>query len=109
MTKFDEYINAVIDGSKSLAQSNFNDLINEAEQDTKAFIDTIKGDLIKWSGMLVDKKLSEQDFRDLVEAQKELLKIQALTRAGLTLTRCERFRSGLISLMIDKAFEIFPA
>lgn len=109
MTKFDEYIKAVIDGSKSLAQSNFSDLINEADQDTKAFIDTIKGDLIKWSGMLADKKISEQDFRDLVEAKKDLVKIQALTMAGLTLTRCERFRSSLISLLIDKAFEIFPA
>ncbi|HNY70022.1 MAG TPA: hypothetical protein PKH14_04470 [Syntrophorhabdus sp.] len=108
MNKFDDYIKAVMDGAKTLAYDNFSDLIGEADQDTKDFIDTIKGDLIRWSGMLVEKKISEQDFRDLVEAKKDLAKIQALTQAGLALTRCERFRSSLINLLIDKAFEIFP-
>jgi hypothetical protein len=56
---------------------------------------------------LSDNELSEQDFQDLLEAKKANIEIHALTRQGIALTKAERFRSGLIELVLDKAIGVF--
>jgi hypothetical protein len=105
--KFDDFINAVTEGAKDLAKDIFNGFENQAKEDVKAFANKAEADLKRWTKLLAEKKLTEQDFGDLVQAKKALAEIHALTQAGIALTKLERFRSGLINLVIDKAFEIF--
>jgi hypothetical protein len=105
--KFDDFINAVLEGSKDLAKHIFNGFEDQAKEDAKAFIKKAEIDLKRWIKLLVDKKITEQDFGDLVQAKKALAEIHALTQAGIALTKLERFRNDLINLVIDKAFEIF--
>lgn len=106
-TKFDDFVEAVLEGAKELAKEIFNGFEGQAKEDAKAFVTKAKTDLKRWTKLLADKKLTEQDFGDLVQAKKALAEIHALTQAGIVLTKLERFRSGLINLVIDKAFEVF--
>lgn len=104
---FDDFVNAVIEGTQDLAKAIFNGFENQAKEDAKAFANKAKADLKRWTELLAEKKLTKQDFVDLVLAKKDLAEIHALTQAGVALAKIERFRSGLIQLVIDKAFEIF--
>ena len=107
MSKFDEFFDAVLEGAKDLAKEILQGFITEAGEDTKAFLEKTRADLERWTGLLADKKLTEQDFSDLVLAKKALAQMHALTQTGLFLTKIERFRSSLINLIIDKAFDVF--
>ncbi len=107
MTKADEFSNAVRKGAKDLAKNSFGEFVDEAAKDAQAFLDKAQSDLQRWTKLLANGKLTEQDFRDLVQAKKALAEIRALTQAGVTLTKIERFRSDLINLVIDSAFDVF--
>jgi len=107
MSKFDDFISAVLEGAKDLAKDIFNGFEDQVKEDAKAFTKKTEADLRRWTKLLADKKLTKQDFGDLVQAKKALAEIHALTQAGISLTKLERFRSGLINLVIDKAFEVF--
>ena len=106
-TKFDAFVKAVLDGAKELAKEIFDGFEGQAKEDAQAFVKKAEADLKRWTKMLADKKLTEQDFGDLVQAKKALAEIHALNQSGIALTKLERFRSGLINLVIDKAFEVF--
>ena len=106
-SKFEDFIKAVLEGAKDLAKDIFNGFEDQAKEDAKAFLKKTEADLKRWTKLLAEKKLTEQDFGDLVQAKKALAEIYALTQAGIALAKLERFRSGLINLVIDKAFEIF--
>jgi hypothetical protein len=105
--KFDDFVDAVLKGTEGLAKHIFNGFETQAKEDAKAFIKKTEIDLRRWIKLLVEKKITEQDFGDLVQAKKALAEIHALTQAGIALTKLERFRNDLINLVIDKAFEIF--
>ncbi len=107
MSKFDDFIAAVEDGAKELAKETIDDYIAEAKQDSDAFLNKLKDDLRKWTLQLANNELSKQDFKDLVQAKEALAEIHALTQKGITLARLERFRSGLIELVINTAFDVF--
>ncbi len=107
MAKFDDYINAILEGAKGLARDIFDGFEDQAKEDAEAFAKKAEVDLMRWTKQLADEKLTRQDFRDLVQAKEALAEIHALTQAGIALTKLERFRRGLINLVIDKAFTVF--
>jgi hypothetical protein len=107
MAQFDDFINAVLEGAQQLAVSSLRDLAKEAQQDTDAFLQKTKKNMQRWTKLLAAGDLTKQDFSDLVEAKAALDEIHALTQAGIALADLDRFRSGLVNLVIDKAFAIF--
>ena len=107
MSRFDDFADAVLKGAKDLAKNSFGGFVDEAANDAQAFLDKAQADLQRWAKLLANGKLTKEDFSDLVQAKKALAEIHALTQAGITLTKIERFRSDLINLVIDSAFDIF--
>ena len=107
MSSFDDFIEAVKSGAKDLAKDIFDGFEDQAKEDTEAFLEKSKADIKRWTKLLADGDLTEQDFSDLIQAKKALAEIHALRQKGVALTKIERFRSGLINLVIDKAFDVF--
>ena len=105
--KFDDFVNAVAEGAEGLAKDIFDGFEEQAKEDATAFAEKAEADLRRWAKLLEDRKITKQDFRDLVEGKEALAEIHALTVAGISLTKLERFRSGLINLVVDTAFKIF--
>ncbi len=106
MSKFDDFIAALEDGVRRLAKDRLKGFETQALSDTRAFIAKSKKDLERWTALLAEGKLSEQDFCDLVQAKKDLAELHALTDAGLALIKLDRFRTGLINLIIETAAEV---
>lgn len=107
MSDFDEFIKEIKAGSKELAKEIFDGFEKEAAKDARTFLDKFKADLQRWTQLLATSELNEQDFSDLVQAKKALAEIHALRQAGVALTKLERFRSGLINLVIESAYKAF--
>jgi hypothetical protein len=107
MASFDDFEEALKIGARDLAKEIFDGFENEAKDDVKAFLEKIKQDMQRWTKLLAQGELTEQDFSDLVQAKKALAEIHALRQMGVALTKLERFRTGLINLVIDIAFDVF--
>lgn len=107
MTSFDEFIEAIKTGATDLAKEIFDGFENEARNDAEAFLAKSRQDMQRWTNLLAQGDLTEQDFSDLVQAKKALAEIHALRQAGVALTKLERFRTRFINLVIDTAFNVF--
>jgi hypothetical protein len=107
MNKFDEFVKAILEGAQGLARQLWNGYEQDAKADAQAFVDKAKADLERWTKLVAAGTLSKQDLTDLVKAKEALAEIAALTKAGVALAEVDRFRSGLINLVIDSAFKIF--
>jgi hypothetical protein len=107
MNQFDEFIEAIKTGAKDLAREIFDGFEDQAKDDANAFLAKAQADLQRWTKLLAQGDLTEQDFSDLIQAKKALAEIHALRQAGVALTKLERFRTRFINLVIDTAFNVF--
>lgn len=107
MSQFNDFTESVKEGAKELAREVFGDFEHEAKEDVEAFLERSKEDLQRWTKLLAHGELSQQEFRDLVEAKKSLAEIHLLTQQGVALTKLERFKNGLTDLVVDSAFDAF--
>ncbi len=106
MGKFDDFVAAVLTGVKDLVKNIIDGFEDQAGEDAKAFLDKMQNDLQKWAMLRAEKKITDQDFIDLVQGKKALAEIHALTQAGIATIKLERFRTELIKLVVDKAIAI---
>ena len=107
MSSFDDFVEAIKNGARDLAKETFDGFENEARDDAEAFLEKTKQDLQRWTNLLDQGELTEQDFSDLVLAKAALAEVHGLRQKGVALTKLERFRTELIKLVIDTAFDVF--
>ena len=106
MGKLDDFVDAVLTGAKGLAKNTLAGFEDQAGQDAKAFLDKMTSDLQKWAKLRAEKKLTDEEFKDLVEGKTALAEIHALTQAGIAAIKLEKFRTELVKLVIDTALAI---
>ncbi len=107
MSDYDDFIGKLLEGLKELATNTFQDHVETAKNDAEAFIEKSKDDLQRWTKLLAQGDLTEEDFSYLIQAKKAVAEMHGLRQAGLTLIKVEKFRKGVIDLVIDTAFDVF--
>ena len=107
MNQFDEFIEGLKTAAKDLAKEIFDGFEDQALDDAQAFLEKAQADLQRWTKLLAQGELTEQDFSDLIQAKKALAEIHALRQTGVALAKLERFRTRFINLVIDTAFDVF--
>ena len=94
-------------GLAVLVRNSLEDVAETAKRDGEAFAESMKDDLPRWAKALHEGLLTRDEFEQLLEGQKSLLKLHLLTAAGLTHTKLERFRKALISLATTSVYSAF--
>lgn len=107
MTKFDDFLLQVKTGAKDLARELFMEYRDTAVKESENFFAAARADLERWTKLLITGDLTREDFEWLVKGKKDLLDLYALKQAGLARVRIDRFRNGVIKLVVDKAMAIF--
>ncbi len=107
MVEFDEFLNTLKDGVLDLAKQGLKGFREEALKDGQNFLEKSKEDLRRWTKLLASGELSQEDFEFLVLSKKDVAEMHALKQAGLALVRIDRFKSGLLNLVIETAFDVF--
>ncbi|MBL8895641.1 MAG: hypothetical protein JNJ53_13645 [Rhizobiales bacterium] len=107
MSKFDDFLDAVRSGVGDLAKDTLKGVINQAKEDAEDFLKRSALDLKRWSDFLATGELSKDEFEGLVKGLKSLAKMHALTVAGISIIKINRFRNAVINLVIDAAFSAF--
>jgi hypothetical protein len=106
MTSFDDFTQALINGTRVLAKQLLHEF-EDAVADTKEFLEKRGKDLRRWTQLLARKQLTQQEFVDLLEAQKDLFELHLLRQRVVLLAKLERFRKGLLDLVVNTAFNVF--
>jgi hypothetical protein len=107
MSAFTDFEKAVVAGVRALAKGALKDFGTQAQNDARSFLKQTKQDLRRWTSELRANELTQAEFADLVKGQKDLAELAALKQAGLALAARQRFRDGLMKLVVDTAFKTF--
>lgn len=107
MSVFDDFFSEILNGVKGLATGELKNFATAAKSDAQAFLETSKENLRRRTRLLADGQLTKEEFEDLLAGDAEVAQMFALTQAGISAARIQRFRDGLINLVIDTAFKKF--
>ncbi|AQR72490.1 hypothetical protein [Sphingomonas sp. LM7] len=107
MSKFEAFLEAVLTGAADLARETLGDVPQQALDDTSEFLDFAKGELKGMTRELESGELSLDEFAELARDLEHLAKLVALGDLGILKTKLERFRAGLIDLVVNSARTIF--
>ena len=106
MTKFDQFLGEVKKGVKNLVLELVHDYQDKAIKESEDFLERTKSDLERWLKLLIAGELTREEFEWLVKGKKDLLALHTLKQEGLARVQIDRFRNGLLKLIVDKAFAI---
>ncbi|TDH28800.1 hypothetical protein EXU57_01645 [Segetibacter sp. 3557_3] len=87
----------------TLAQAMVTKYKQEAIEDGRKMLLTIKDDLVRWMALLNQGDLKTAEFEWLINSDKELVKMTALKRAGLAQIRAEQFGVGVLNVIANTA------
>lgn len=87
----------------SLAQTTVTKYKDEAIADGKQMLVTVKSDLLRWMDLLNKDLITPSEFEWLVNSDKELVKMTALKKAGLSAIRAEQFGMGVLNVIANTA------
>lgn len=106
MAKFDNFINEVKKEAKILAVKLIHDYQEMAVKESLVFLNRTRSDLERWLKLMITGDLTREEFEWLVAGKKDLLDLYALEEAGLAKVRVDRFRNGLLKIIVDKAVAV---
>jgi arsenate reductase-like glutaredoxin family protein len=101
-----DILSAINDPSVSAAKSELIDLISTAESDAKVFIQSNAQQLQNWLAKVKSGEMSQDEFDELVAAQKIVARNFALGQEEAARERTERLTIHVLELAAEK---IVPA
>ena len=107
MSKFDDYLNAVLADAKVLLNNTISEGKDEAQAILEAHVANSKARLERWTKLLANGDITQREFRLLVNNQVTLGRMRLGTIEVIGKQAAITFRNNLRSLFIDKAFEMF--
>ncbi|HXB41903.1 MAG TPA: hypothetical protein VNZ49_15280 [Bacteroidia bacterium] len=103
---FQNIFNVLVGEVEKLAQDTLKNYVNDAKSDGVAFLNSTKADLQKWVNELAAGDMTAEEFKSLVNGQKDLLEMVALRKAGETAITIDKFENSLLNLVTTTIFSL---
>lgn len=101
---FNDLFELLKKGVTDLAESTLKKYVSKAKSDGQKMLEEMKEKLKRWTELLVEGKLTTEDFEWLVNSQKDLIQMEALKMAGLAAIRIDQFKASLMNMVVDTVF-----
>ncbi|WP_018616626.1 hypothetical protein [Segetibacter koreensis] len=97
---FDQLFKDLETGAESLANEMFQDYMSQAKKDAQDAIDSMKADIQRWVIEVENGALTKEDLEFLLQEETELDEMKALKQAGLAAIQIDKFKNGLINMIL---------
>lgn len=106
MNAFDRFREAVLSEVGDLARDFLHGNVDQARGMAADFIEMSRAKLERWSRLLAQGAIDEEEFAALVRSQKDLAQLNALAQAGIALSRAQEFRNKMTDVVIGTAINV---
>jgi len=107
MPDFDEFLKVLRANLEDAVRKGWGEHREAAVRDGKSFIEKAKGDLERWTMLLAEGRLTQDDFRWLLQGKKDLAVLEVLKQEGLARVELDRFRNTLIDVIVKTAIMVY--
>lgn len=87
----------------ALVGGKFEDLKSETKKDVQAFLDASKEKLERWTLLLAAGHISTEEYKWLVESQKDLVVLKGLYAAGVSKIKLGHLKNSILDTVINTA------
>ncbi len=108
MADIDKIMKSAEQGIIQLAGTSFTTYKAQAIADGNAFLAAAKADLLTYTGQLERREITPDDFKDLMEDESDLAKMDALKEAGLAQVAVDNFVNGVVGILVNAALAAIP-
>ena len=91
---------------ESFAADKWNELKEDAVEDSKKFLTEAKEDIQRWISLLAEGKLTSDDLGWLIKGKRDLAQLLFLKEKGLAKPDLDKFFEGLLEIIISTAFKL---
>ena len=102
----DEILKQIKSELTQLFTDNFKNLSNESKKDLNKFLIESEEKLKRWSVLLLEEKITKEEFEWLVKSQKDTLLLTSLKEAGISKIKLSNFKNQVISTIIKTVFGV---
>jgi hypothetical protein len=103
---FVEFWIQLITNVESFVEEKWSEIKDEAVEDSKDFLTTVKNDVQRWVSLLAEGKLTSDDLLWLIKGKRELAQLLLLKDQGLAKPELDKFFESLIEIIISTAFKL---
>ena len=107
MRNIDELFDDIKNGIEELAGDTIAEYKDKAISDWNKFIEKLKDDVRRWIELIEENKLTKDEFEFLIRSKKDLGEMFLLKQKGLTQAKIDKFRNGMVKLIIGTIFDLF--
>lgn len=100
MLNFDTLLQTLREDLSNLALDFGEDLIDDLVDAGCKMAENSRKNLQRWSEQLANGELSEEDFRFLLDSQKDLLELEALKQKGLAQADLDRLKNAVVDTIV---------
>ena len=97
---FDEIYQSLKNGVVTVAKDNLQEYENAAKADGQAALSDMKTSLQQWAIEVENGSMTKEDLQFLLQGEESLDEMRALKEAGLAAVRIDKFRNGLVNMVI---------
>lgn len=84
----------------ALFSNNFKNLNGEYQKDLEYFLSLSEEKLKRWTVLLIEEKITKEEFEWLIKSQKELLILTSLNVAGISKIKLTNIKNQVINTII---------
>ena len=106
MKTFMEFWAQVLANVETFAADKWNELKEDAVEDSKKFLTEVKDDVQRWISLLAEGKLTSDDLGWLIKGKRDLAELLFLKQKGLTKPDLDKFFEGLLETILSTAFKL---
>jgi hypothetical protein len=103
---FKEIFSQLKEDVMELAKNSFTERKQEAIEDTKKLLEEMEEKLRRWTNLLGTGDLTLEDFKFLVNSQKDLVALHALKEAGESEVDIDALKNGLFDTIVGSVVNI---
>ena len=106
MKTFMEFWAQLLANVETFAVDKWNELKDDAVEDSKDFLTAVKNDVQRWISLLAEGKLTTDDLGWLIKGKREVAELLFLKQKGLAKPDLDKFFEGLLETIISTAFKL---
>lgn len=96
----DEILKEIKNELVQLFADNFKSLSSESKKDLNEFLTGSEEKIKRWTVLLLEEKITKEEFEWLVKSQKDILILASLKEAGISKIKLSNFKNQVISTII---------
>lgn len=102
----DEILKEIKNELVQLFADNFKSLSSESKKDLNEFLSESEEKLKRWTVLLLEEKITKEEFEWLLKSQKDILILASLKEAGISKIKLSNFKNQVISTIIKTVFGV---